>query len=175
MPLRVGESAPGQPIQRRHVDTAAVGGPGSETGVVVEDEHYVWCACGRFLRGERSPVWFGVADIELDGTLKVLVTRPHSRPPETRATPRRRHVHQGMSRKPLCEFGPTWCELTTSVLTSANACAKPLGTRATSTPSSADQSLTANSFADRRLTTIIAWVKNVGVAPLIDSKQGLRE
>ena len=76
VPLRVGQPVLRQPVERRHVDPAAVGRPGGESGVVVEHEQDVRCARGRLLRRERPPVGLRIADIELDGALEILVW-PH--------------------------------------------------------------------------------------------------
>ena len=74
--LRVGQAVLRQLVERRHVDPAAVGRPRRQAGIIVEDEQDVRCALGCFLRRERPPVGFGIADIELDGALEVLVG-PH--------------------------------------------------------------------------------------------------
>ena len=70
MPLRVGQAVGRQPVQRRHVDPAAVGRPGGQAGVIVQHDQDVRGSRGGLLRGVRSPVRNGIADVELDDALE---------------------------------------------------------------------------------------------------------
>jgi hypothetical protein len=76
VPLRVGQPVGGEAVHRRHVDAAAVGGPRSLAGVVVQDDEDVGRAVGRAVGEERRPVRGRVAHVELDLPLELPRHRP---------------------------------------------------------------------------------------------------
>ncbi len=70
VPLRVHQAVVGQLLQRRHVDLAAERRPGGQTRIVIQDDQHVRRSRGRFRLFVRTPVRFGVANIQLDDTLE---------------------------------------------------------------------------------------------------------
>ena len=71
MPLRIRQTIVSQLLQRGHIDSAAVGRPGRLTGVIVQDEENVRSrGLGCLWWSVRSPVFFGIADVKLDDSLK---------------------------------------------------------------------------------------------------------
>jgi len=72
VPLRIGEPIVGESLQSGHIDPAAVRRPSGATGIVVQDHKNIWRIFRRFVRKKCRPIRFGVADVEIDGSLEWL-------------------------------------------------------------------------------------------------------
>jgi len=60
------------PLQRRHIDPAAIGRPSFATGIVIEADEDIGCAFRGFVGKKGLPVRSGITDVEIDGSFEGL-------------------------------------------------------------------------------------------------------